>query len=78
MQKYPSKTIYRHHFPKILGICRSLQYGVLKAETASMLATKTGKNSLPKQCLSQVGKVNSPLHLALKKERERETAAYKK
>jgi hypothetical protein len=42
MQKYPSGTIYRHPFPSTLGICTSLPYRILKAETASMLATKIG------------------------------------
>jgi len=42
MQKYPSGTIYRRHFPNTIGICKSLPYGLLKAETASMLATKNG------------------------------------
>jgi hypothetical protein len=42
MQKYPSGTTYRRPFPNTLGICTSLPYGIPKAETASMLATKTG------------------------------------
>jgi hypothetical protein len=43
MQKYPSGTIYGRPFPNILGKCISLPYGILKADTASMLATKTGQ-----------------------------------
>jgi len=42
MQKYPSGTIYRRPFPNTLGKCISLPYGIPKAETASMLATKNG------------------------------------
>ena len=42
MQIYPFGTIYRRPFPNTLGKCISLPYGILKAETASMLATKTG------------------------------------
>jgi hypothetical protein len=41
MQKYPSGTICKRPFPNTLGICTSLPYGILKVETASMLATKT-------------------------------------
>jgi hypothetical protein len=42
MQKSPFGRIYRCPFPNTLGICTSLLYGILEAETASMLATKTG------------------------------------
>jgi hypothetical protein len=42
MQKYPSGTIYRCPFPNTFGRCTSLPYGILKAETASMLATRIG------------------------------------
>ena len=43
MQEYLSGTICRRPFPNTLGICISLPYGILKAETASMLATKLAK-----------------------------------
>jgi hypothetical protein len=56
MQKYPSGTIYRRPFPKTLGKCISLPYGILKAETTSMLATKNGSKILPKKFLRQSGK----------------------
>jgi hypothetical protein len=42
MQKYPSGTIYRRLFPDSLGICRSLPYEILKAETASMPTIRIG------------------------------------
>jgi hypothetical protein len=42
MQMYLSGTIYRRPFPNTLKICRSLPYGILKAETASMFPKKTG------------------------------------
>jgi len=41
MQKYPYGTTYRHPFPNTLGRCTSLLYGILMAENASMLATRT-------------------------------------
>jgi hypothetical protein len=47
MQEYPSETVYKRPFPNTLGICTSLPYGILKAATASMLATETGQKSLP-------------------------------
>ena len=43
--EYPSELIYRHPFPNTLGICTSLPYGILKAGTASMLATKLAKRA---------------------------------
>ena len=42
MQKCPSKTKYKHHFPNTPGNCRSLPYGTPRAGSASMLTTKTG------------------------------------
>jgi hypothetical protein len=50
-----------------------LPYGLLKAETASMLAKKVGWKNLPKKLLRQSGKsitfitTPTPLHLALKR-----------
>jgi hypothetical protein len=41
MQKYPFGTINKHPFPNTLGKCTTLPYGTLKAEIASVLATKT-------------------------------------
>jgi hypothetical protein len=45
MQKYPSGTIHRRPFPNTIEICTSLPYGILKVETASVLATKLAKIS---------------------------------
>jgi hypothetical protein len=49
MQKYPSGTIYRRPFPNKLARCTSLPYGTLKAETASMLATRSWLKELAKE-----------------------------
>jgi hypothetical protein len=56
MQKYPFGTIYRRPFPNTPGKCISLLYGILKLETASMLATKIGQLILPKKIPRQSGK----------------------
>jgi hypothetical protein len=52
MQKYPSGTIYRRHFPDTLRICRSLPYGTPKAETAYNI---DGIQGLAKEILRQSG-----------------------
>jgi len=42
MQKCPSTTTYKYHFPNTPGGCRSLPYGTPRAGSALMLTTKTG------------------------------------
>ena len=42
VRKCPSWTTYKYHSPITPWNCRSLPYGTPKAESASMLTTKTG------------------------------------
>jgi len=42
MQKCPSGTTYKYHFPNTPGNSRSLPYETPRAGSASMLTTKTG------------------------------------
>jgi hypothetical protein len=45
MQKCPSWTIYKCHFPNTPGNSKSLPYGTPRAGSASMLTTKAGKRT---------------------------------
>ena len=66
MQKCPSGTTYKYHFPNTPGNCRSLPYGTPRAGPASMLTTKTGKKNLPKKSLRQSGKFKTSIAIPTK------------
>ena len=67
MQKCPSGTTYKYHFPNTPGNCsRSLPYGAPRAGSALMLTTKTGKKNLPKKSLRQSGKFKTSIAIPTK------------